>query len=494
MPQPLYLTFLADETSRRWGLSIHLDPGSYQGTDSAWLRGLHAAADVWREQHPDVFLRSDLTVEAERGFHRAPLPHYLYSSGDVNQNRLVRHLSMLRGMGGIHRFSIRPGAVAEGQDLVGRESTVDRLLGLLETGSGHLRAPRRYGKSSVLRRLATELADRGQACVSLEVSNSRTVSAFLLVLARAAVETPACRTALASIPELSNWPDAGAGPIERNEAIRRLQARIESSPWSFAGRLLDALGTLRSVLLIDEFSIFLRAATVRAPEEARQLIDLLARSRRSDQPTRQIFAGSAGLSSYIRFHKLGSAFEDLVAVDLPPLDTTGAAMLAEELLYTEGLTPCPEVVDKILEMVGDPIPYFVHALAGALAEEAPSREPISPEMVNLAYSRRILGDRGQTIFRIYRLSDQPYPAPLRRAAAGMLREIVRSPLGAEKTALRQIFTESTEPGEVEQFESLLSCLQEDYDLVPSDGRWRMRGKVMRDRWSLAEAWLTEDSP
>ena len=166
-------------------------------------------------------------------------------------------------------------------------------------------------------------------------------------------------------------------------------------------------------------------------------------------------------------------------------------MLVEELLYGEGLTPSPEVVEAILSSVGEPIPYFVHALADAVKDETPGREPILLEAVDRAYAQRLLGDRGNNLFRLYKIKDRAYPEALRRAAAALLSEAARFPAGAEVATLRRAFTSHVPTEEASQFEPLLACLQEDYDLVLTDGRWRMRGKVLRDRWALGEPWLTE---
>lgn len=490
MIQPLFLTYFAEEPSHRWGLSIHLDAGQAAGTPAAWLRDLHAAADVWRSQHPEVFLRSDLGAEARPSLPHKLLSSYLHGDGGINGSRLVRHLSMLRDTGRIHQFTIRPGGLVEGPDLVGRDNMLSGLLAILDTGSCHLRAPRRYGKTSLLRHLAEVLVDRGRPCVFVDVANSREVSSFLLQLARATVDTPLCRPELAGLPELARWPPPEAGPLERSEASRVLLESIERNPWSFGNRLLEALGRLGAVLLIDEFSVFLRASRERNPEDARQLAELLAHARRSSPQARQVFAGSAGLTSYLHFHGLGLAFADLAPLDLLPLDSADARVLAEELLYGQNLAPSPAAVGRMLEALGEPIPYFVHALADAVAHES-GGGAISPDLVDRAYTRRLLGDWGSRLFGIYRLGDQPYPSSLLRPAALILNTIARTPQGAAESDLRGLFAKRARKEDSDRFEPLLACLQEDFDLVSEDGRWRMRNKVLRERWALRERWLTE---
>jgi uncharacterized protein len=489
--QPLYLSYFSEEDGRsRWGLSIHLEQDRFARAAHEWLRELHAAADAWRRNFPGLFLRSDLGVEPEPGCRRVSLTSYLYGSGAVNGDRLCRHLTMMRETGMIHRFTVRPGAPVEGADLVGRAGRVADLLRILEARSCHLRAPRRYGKTSLMRHLLKLLSAAGRPCLFADISSGHTAVWFLGTLARAAMESAACRPAVETLPELAAWPDREASPVEKSQALDQLRDRVGPNPWSFGRRLLEALGLAGAVLLLDEFSVFLRKAHARAPEESRDLAELLASARRSQFPARQVLAGSAGLTSYICFHGLEESFGDLQPLDLPPLAGTEAAVLVEELLYGENLAPSREVVTRILEVVGAPVPYFLHTLVSALLAESASGTSAAVEDVDRAYNERILGTAGNELFKVYSLQDRPYPSDLRQAAARLLAELARRSEGIPTGELEQIFSDHAPPGAQGLFEPLLSCLEEDYDLIERDRVWIMRCKVLRDRWALRESWLT----
>jgi uncharacterized protein len=488
MSQPLFLTYLFEKDGERRGLSIHLTRAPGEKDLHELLPDLHAAAQTWASEHPDIFLRSDLGVQPQPGSLRRELASYLYASGEVNGPRLARHLTMLRDHGQIHRFTLRPGAAVEGDDLVGRERQISDLLAILKKSSCQVRAARRYGKTSLLRHVAKTLSDQGEPCVFVDVSAGQTAAWFLVTLARAAMEAPHCRAAIDSLPELDRWPDRDANAIEKSGAGRQLKDRISDNPWSFGRRLLDALGRVQAVLLIDEFSLFLRDAHRRNPDEARQLADLLALSRRSAAPTRQVLAGSAGLTSYLIFFGLQESFQDLSTLDLPPLSPDEAVVLVEELLYGESHIPSREVVARILDVVGEPIPYFLHAVVNAVVQEVASDPPLTPESVDRAYRERILDEPASELFRVYSLRDRPYPRALVQAASRLLRELAARPDGMETEGLRQVYEKSVPPEEAEKFVPLLSCLQEDFDLVQRGDRWTMRSKVLRDRWLLRDPW------
>jgi hypothetical protein len=201
-----------------------------------------------------------------------------------------------------------------------------------------------------------------------------------------------------------------------------------------------------------------------------------------------VLAGSAGLSAYVHFHDLATHFQDLRGLDLPPLEAGTAGDLAEELLYGAGLLPFPEAPARVLAHVGEPVPYFLHAVINAVVEEAAGGDEVSPELVDRAYFERVLGTPGNELFKVYNLRARPYPADVLPGASRLLEALARNPQGVAAAELRRGFASSGSPDS--SFDSLLSCLQEDFDLVEREGRWVMRCKVLRDRWMLGEPWLT----
>ncbi len=486
----LYVTYsLESQDGGQKALTIHLQQREGEGMPTHEpLRELHKAVDLWSEARPEIFVRSDLGVVPGAGAARRVLSDYQYAGGAVNGGRLRRHLGMLLEDGRIHTFSLRPGAPVEGRDLVGRRAALMALRQRLENGSVHLAAPRRYGKTSTLRQLKKMLAEEERPCLYIDVSPGINASWLLVTLVQEAMEDPLCRRSLEALPELADWPAPDAGPRQTSLAGRRLEGSLSSNVRSTGHRLLSALGSAGAVLLVDEFSIFLRRALDQSREEAKMIAEILARSRRAPEPTRQVLAGSAGLNSFLLFHDLAAHFDDLEGVPLAPLERQDAMVLTEELLYGERQSPSPEIVEEILEQVGAPIPFFLHAIIDAIREKSTETGRLDTEAVRWAYRVGLLGSRGNSHFREYQLDHQPYPESLRTAAAALLLDMAQDPTGVPLEQLRQVFVKSAPSSG--DFEPLLSCLREDYDLIERDGRWAMRSKVLRERWSQAEPWLT----
>jgi len=243
------------------------------------------------------------------------------------------------------------------------------------------------------------------------------------------------------------------------------------------------MAAVETVLMIDEFSLFLRGMLQHAPDETRTLLELLRQARHRAPVLRQVVAGSAGLSSFARFHGLGKFLDDLTPVPVEPLDATDAKALAEELIYGAGLRPTPRMAAAVMSDVGLPVPYFIQALCDAARAQAGDCTVVDEATVHVAYRERVLGPVGNQLFRVYRLDYQPYPDATRRAAARILAEVARTPRGASRATLAAICADKNAdpPGE---FDALMACLSEDYDLAQRASCWQFRSKVLRERWLL----------
>ncbi len=84
-----------------------------------------------------------------------------------------------------------------------------------------------------------------------------------------------------------------------------------------------------------------------------------------------------------------------------------------------------------------------------------------------------------------------YPKEYQRGAAAILRTLARADEPVEESELKRVFLEKTEAADDESFRRMMTCIEEDYDLVLSDERWSIRSKVLAERWRLGDPWLTE---
>jgi len=465
-------------------LSIRLD-ADVIASPAEVLKWFHRAADGWEKHNPGIAVRSELDGDLSPNATPAAAADYLYGDDTFNRDRFHRHLSMLAQHGSIHRFIPHPGAPVEGRDLWGRDAERSQLQADVRRSSCHVQGPRRYGKTSLLKSLDQALAEEGRPSVMVDVSACTDTVELFATIAASAMERPLARSALTRpLRELRGWPEPGpeSSADERSTARTHLLGAVSRDAFRFGQRLLQALAKKRTVLLIDEFSLFLRGMLQRSPEETKALLGLLKQARGGASPVRQVVAGSAGLSSFAQFHGLGAFLDDLSPVPVQPLDGTAAKSLAEELIYGSGLRPLPDLAAAVLDDIGLPVPYFIQALCDAARAQAADGRVVDEATVHTAYRERILGPVGNQLFRVYRLGHQPYPDDMRRAAARILAAMAQSPSGATRSTLKATYREAV--GAETGLEALMACLSEDYDLDERASRWRFRSKVLRERWLL----------
>jgi len=434
-------------------------------------------------------LRTETLVETPSGVAVRPLSDYLWADGSVNGNRLVRHLTLFRQGRIPHVFQPRVGTtVVMEEEFIGREKPLAELKDhLSQKRSCHLRAPRRYGKSSLLERILSIL----QQAVILEVSDIGTPAGFLKVLISRCMRNDAARACLHQLPAYCFWPDStNAATLSQlyNTAFNDIMAKQGKDILPLLQETLTALADAGMILLIDEFSLFLREMLDKNDGSLKSFLDIIHRLRtRPDNPLMVVFAGSAGLSTYIELHGMRAVFDDLIPVDVPPVTTDEAKLLAEELFYGMERTPDQAAITRLVELTGndDTVPYFVHALAHYTTEQAGRKQSIVAADVELAYYDRLLGPPGNICFRDFILKERCYPDEYRACASLILKDLSRRmPETVSEADLKLHCDDNCD------FGKLMTCLQEDYDLIQENDAWRMRSRVIADRWRLGEPWLT----
>jgi hypothetical protein len=434
-------------------------------------------------------LKTQIHTALPADAHVRCVDEYLWAGGACNTGRFARHVESLIQTNHIHRFIPRTGVVATGFDLVGRDNKIKELRGILENKrSCHLRAPRRYGKTSIL----LSIKELIENVVFIEVSDVGSLAGFLKALLKGVVTDKNSYSALLQNQVFKLWPSIEA--LQDTALFNNLFKKLTDSSPSIE-RLINEMLTIiadnGTGLLVDEFSIFLREMHENSVDELNRFLEIFKTLRgRKESPLSVALAGSAGLSTYIEFYNLAPYFNDLCPVDLPPVEEEDARILIEELFYGMDKTPSPAVIDSIMEHTGqgDPIPYFIQALVNETITESGGRKEITGEQVAGAYYDRLLGPAGNFYFRDFLLRERTYPKPCKQCASNVLKTLARRfPEPAPESDLKKYFTTDDCI-----YEKLMSCLEEDYDLVRSDQGCRLRSKVLADRWRLGEPWLTRE--
>lgn len=370
-----------------------------------------------------------------------------------------------------------------GDDFINRERELVDLRRHAEMGNHVLvTAPRRIGKTSILKRLASEVRDREQLSVYVDASG---LSEMELVT-EIATELDAQDSTL-----LKRASDPIRGFFKRLKSVGLfgLSAELESRSiptWQEVGdAVFDAARSKPGVVVVDEISVFVMAL-LRSGDRERARDFLLWFKRQREGTLQWILSGSIGLDTVLSRAKLSSTVSDLYAYDgVGSFDRDAADHLLEQLGLSDNMLLAAETRARICDRIGWLSPYYIQLLFCTLREgyQPGSPEP-GPEEVDAAYERLLAPARAVHFAPwLERLGDQ-LGHPDDDWAIDLLDAIAAAPDGLDRGTLEQALASEIADAEPRQdvLGFLLRILENDGYLAPDGVRYRFRSPLLRDVW------------
>jgi len=374
------------------------------------------------------------------------------------------------------------GRIAIGEDFFDRETEQEQIWHLLKEGNNLLLlAPRRVGKSSLMKKLEEDAERHGFLAAYITVPDIPSEVHFLKRVADAICDLDGnlaplfgrIRGFLADLVQV--------GPIKMKERPER--------PWIESGNeLIDIIRKCSPplLLLIDEVPIFV-AFLMRQDDSgsrARQFLYWFRRMR-EEVGARWILAGSIGLDTVTRQAKLGDTINDLYPIsEFGEFRPDVARSFLQELGKTYRIQLESHVLDAMLTAVGWAIPYHLCLLFEKLREHCGDRKITKPELEDVEYAARSLV-RKAILFDYWdqRLT-KVFGAASEERALAILSAAALDPQGATKETLGQVLTGLVaDPREREREMSfLLDVLERDGYLLRERGRYRFRSNILRQFW------------
>lgn len=364
------------------------------------------------------------------------------------------------------------GTPATGDDFFPR----DDVLAVLRRGlvAEHVLfiAPRRTGKTSLLKALARQ-SSAGTKAFYIDLERFSHPKDWIAQMAKALVEH-------------QGW-------FEAKQQVGGLLSRIESrffklapSDWTVsADRLLTELNQLdRPVLfLLDEFPIMLNLFAKQHGElEAENALRWFRAWRQENLGGRVRFllTGSIGLDSVVRRLGFPDAINDLRRQELWPLQEAEAIALAQRLACDNcGMDAvlAAEMAAEFLKLSRTAWPYFLQLFVAELQDATP--RPTTVAEVKPLYDKVVFGRRNQYAEHMWKRLNDVFPSPLAEAARAVLRCIADSTAGMTEAEL-PARAPAIEP---EDFNYVLDVLGHDGYLRESDdGRLVFFSNLLRDYW------------
>jgi hypothetical protein len=344
-------------------------------------------------------------------------------------------------------------------------------------------APRRIGKTILLNHLQETAEQNGFRALVVDVEGFREERDFF-------------RQCCAAIHE-----EMGTGARVLTTLVERLsrlmRGRIEGADWrqwlvqtdwqDFADHLLAHLDDHGDeppwLLLVDELPIFVQALHERGGASSiGGFLYWLRNARQKYRHVRWLYAGSIGLDSIARRHRVEGALNDLEPFSLGPFAPEVASAFLDDLASRRRCTLDADAAASILQRLGWLSPYYLQKIAEDACVHA-SHGRIDVKCVNGAMER-MLGLDKRLYWSTWREHlDRNFAEPERTRLYRILDLVARDPDGVSRAGLLGGINRENEPVAEREVRDLLDTLLADgYLVVGDDGRHRFRMNLLREWW------------
>ncbi len=339
------------------------------------------------------------------------------------------------------------GAVARDNNFYGRQEFILQLWETLHTKSIFLSAPRRFGKTSIMYRMYDHPSNNWQV-THLELQHIESPAEFVSVIIKS------------------------LNPDSTTEATE--------GTWKEEGsRFFESLGQEKILFLLDEFLYMLKNFKVLVSEFS----EWFQSQRQSASNCRFLIASSDSLNFCLKQHGIKEDFPDFVEKRIPPLSKEEAIGFIDEILLSENIRLGLNLKERILDLVGTPVPYFIQLiLAEVLNYYATSQVPLSEEVLEKIYSERILGPDCKQYFHYFFEQLSMHPFEFRNAAGRLLKELsARNYVDYQE--LWELYKESSGKEDSVEFESILTYLEDEFYIKKDEDRtYSFFCSILKDWW------------
>lgn len=352
-----------------------------------------------------------------------------------------------------------------------------KLVSLLLSGRSVLMlAPRRIGKTWLMDTVKEDLERAGARAIKVEVAGISTEQEFLAELCKAIENAQELKERFAA--QLRQRLKQLFGNIESGSLA---QAAGRLDPRQFLETLVQELnkGEGRTVLLIDEFALFVQEFAKRDADAARRLLYQIRKLWQGCGNVVWFLTGSIGLDEICRRHDMAGALLGIEPVPLDPFSADEALSYFEELQekkIVRSFSFADGAFEYFVAELGWLSPYHIeHVLK--LVEA--SNGAASVEQIGSAFNK-ILSREYRVHFAAWdEHIEKNFPPEDAREMRVILQIAARRPDGEiEATYLARLG-----PGlERRKLLNHLTALANDAYLVKDGERWRFRSGLLRRYW------------
>lgn len=385
------------------------------------------------------------------------------------------------------------------EDFMFRGEIIEELWESLRKNNILFLAPRRMGKTSIMHYFVERPKD-GWLVTYLDVEALAHPGEFCIHLLSALYE---------SHPKfLKEFLTEGwsflKGILSKIEEVEAFDFKIALKKTGFkeswqdkAHELMDRIHQSgRKVLfLIDELPDMLVRMQKLYPEETPTFLHFFRGIRiRPKSCIRWFLAGSVNLEGTLDQMGEIKSVNDLEKITLPPFSPAEVELFTAQMLNGHEVKFDPEIICRIQELIGEPIPYFLQLLIQELYRHSKRNqgERISVAVVSQVYEKSLLGERARDKLQHFRSRiDIHYHEEEKEAACHLLDQLSVTDCGHSRNALfslyRNLEAKKARPraeGALKKaFNNLLLLLESDFYIRETEGRQLdFSNKLLKQWW------------
>ncbi|ODS36457.1 hypothetical protein BEH94_01155 [Candidatus Altiarchaeales archaeon WOR_SM1_SCG] len=386
------------------------------------------------------------------------------------------------------------GSPVRNDNLYGREEVIDLIWKKLEGSNILLAAPRRFGKTSIMFNLRDSPRE-GFDVFYLDVEWIRKPSDFIVEIITELLSKDSTKriiTSARSFPK--KILDIIKGNIEEIEyADIKIKLREElSGNWEEQGKYLIKLiekSQNKVVFTVDEFPVMIHEMSEKNPEETKTFLNWFRSLRISPEVFKNIrfvIGGSIGIERILNKMDSIATINDLEKIYIGEFNKKDAENFIIELFKSEDVDVDKGIVNKILDLIGKHIPYFIQVLVSETIKESRNKDiDISREFVEKVYKEKVLGVECRTYFEHYYMRLRQYSELLEeKSSKAILKTLAREDEMKPKT-LYQIYLKAiSKTDDPDGFNYLMGDLENDFYIKfnHENETYSFASKILKDWW------------
>lgn len=385
------------------------------------------------------------------------------------------------------------GSPAVGKDFVDRENEIKLIIDSLKKDNILLIAPRKYGKTSIMRKVERVL-DEKSPVVFLDVYYIDAPEDFLIEVAAATYDGVRDKKRFieklkSSFTKLKELEEAEVSLVELKFRFKKsLKEDIKKKDWKDEGRTIftEIKNSFEDSVyfIIDEFSECVHNMSEKNKKEAEIFLKWFKSLRMKKSSLRFIIGGSVSIDRVVRNVTTLSTITDFKRVIVDGFSRETALNVVKKVFEEEGWTYNGRIAKKIVECIGVPsVPYFLSVFLSIIQEESAGKN-LDEKTIEEIYNSKLMGTQGKHYFDYYvqRLKIY-YSEKEEKAAKAILKELCQ--IGEISIGIAfDIFKNVMDKDDYERFIDLISDLENDFYLKQTEDKIIFYSKTLVDWWRL----------